>query len=141
MQKRLNRVWVSGCPGEGSLGTGSHGGSPEVQGPSHRPGQEWGSQGDSQGSPTPGHHCGCHGLNVWGEGAWCLAMWAPRGLWSLLQPLGATGPRPSLRMQAWPRLASLPALVSDLRRIFLLNLTQIKLFSGTAGDTPSSRLN
>lgn len=70
-----------------------------------------GQPGDTWGSPIPGHHCGCHVQKAWGEGTLCPTMWAPPGLRGPLQPVGPVGPRLSLRMQVWPWLACLPALV------------------------------
>lgn len=75
--------------------------------PPPRPGA--GQPGDSGGSPIPRHHCG-RVWKAWGEEAPRPTMRTPWGLQGPLQPVGAVDPRP-LRMQAWPWLVYLPALV------------------------------
>lgn len=63
------------------------------------------------------------------------------GLQGPLQPVGAAGQRPSLRMQVCPQLASLPDLaLASLRSQDDISSMQSKLFSGAAGETPSLRL-
>lgn len=115
-------------------------GSPEVQGPSHHPGQERGSRG----SPIPEHHCGCRSWGAWGKGFHAPLRGHHRGYGGLsslsemcVQDL-VWGCKPGL---CWHLFQTLLWPVCALRMIFLLYLTsmQIKLFSGTAGETPSLR--
>lgn len=80
-----------------------------------------------------------------GEKGLCALLHGHHGAGGSFSACQSVGPRPSLRMQAWPWLAFLPALVLPvlaLRMMFLPHLTlcQIKLFSGSAGDAPSLTL-